>query len=184
MRKLGAIACAIAVTVAAAMAVARAQQFPDRPIKVVVAYPPGGVGDTVTRVATQGLGPVLGQSVIVENIAGAGGRVGTRFVARAAPDGYTLAAGGTNDNAVTPALYGKLDYDPVKDFAPVVALAIDFERVGGKPGGAGAFHCRTGDLCQGASGQADLRFDHRHCAASFARIPPRPHRHRHAVRAL
>ena len=121
MRKLGTIACAVA----AAMTLARAQQFPDHPIKVVVAYPPGGVGDTVTRVATQGLGPALGQSVIVENMAGAGGRVGMRFVARAAPDGYTLAAGGTNDNAVTPALYRKLDYDPVKDFAPVVALAID-----------------------------------------------------------
>jgi tripartite-type tricarboxylate transporter receptor subunit TctC len=125
MRKLGAIACAVAMAVAAGLAAARAQQFPDHPIKVVVAYPPGGVGDTVTRVATQGLGPLLGQSVIVENIAGAGGRLGTRSVARAAPDGYTLAAGGTNDNAVTPALYGKLDYDPVKDFAPVVALAID-----------------------------------------------------------
>src|SRR3984885_3035837 len=104
---------------------ASAQTFPDHVIKIVVAYPPGGPTDTVARLTTQGLGAELGQSVIIENIAGAGGRMGTRDVARAAPDGYTLLLGGSNDNALTPALYDKLDYDPVKDFAPVAALAVD-----------------------------------------------------------
>ncbi len=109
----------------AAAAPASAQTFPDHVIKIVVAYPPGGPTDTVARLTTQGLGAELGQSVIIENIAGAGGRMGTRDVARAAPDGYTLLLGGSNDNALTPALYDKLDYDPVKDFAPVAALAVD-----------------------------------------------------------
>ncbi len=71
----------------------------------------------------QSLAAALGQGVVVENVAGAGGRIGTRDVARATPDGYTLLLGGTNDNAITPALYSKLDYDLVKDFAPVAALA-------------------------------------------------------------
>jgi tripartite-type tricarboxylate transporter receptor subunit TctC len=103
----------------------RAQNFPDRPIKLVVAYPPGGPNDTLTRVATQGLGAALGQNVIIENVPGAGGRIGTRDVARAEPDGYTLLAGGTNDNAMAAAIYKNLDFDPVKDFAPVAALTTD-----------------------------------------------------------
>ncbi len=102
-----------------------AQNFPDRPIKVIVAYPAGGPTDTVARIATQGLAAELGQGVVVENIAGAGGRMGTRDVARATPDGYTLLLGGTNDNAIAPVLYSKLDYDPVQDFAPVAAVAAD-----------------------------------------------------------
>ena len=63
--------------------------------------------------------------MIVENVAGAGGRIGTRDVARAAPDGYTLLLGGTNDNAIAPVLYKNLDYDPAKDFVPVSAVATD-----------------------------------------------------------
>jgi tripartite-type tricarboxylate transporter receptor subunit TctC len=115
----------LAVLAAAAIAPVRAQTFPDRPVKVIVAYPPGGPTDTVARVATQGLITELGQGVIIENVAGAGGRIGTRTVARAAPDGYTLLLGGTNDNAITPVLYKNLDYDPAKDFVPVSALATD-----------------------------------------------------------
>ena len=67
----------------------------------------------------------LGQGMIVENVAGAGGRIGTRDVARAAPDGYTLLLGGTNDNAIAPVLYKSLDYDPAKDFVPVSAVATN-----------------------------------------------------------
>jgi tripartite-type tricarboxylate transporter receptor subunit TctC len=115
----------LAALAAAAIAPVRAQSFPERPVKVIVAYPPGGPTDTVARVATQGLNTELGQGVIIENVAGAGGRIGTRTVARAAPDGYTLLLGGTNDNAITPVLYKNLDYDPAKDFVPVSALATD-----------------------------------------------------------
>jgi tripartite-type tricarboxylate transporter receptor subunit TctC len=114
-----------ALVAAAAAAPAGAQSFPERPVKLVVAYPAGGPNDTAARVATQGLGAELGQSVIIENLSGAGGRIGTRDVARAAPDGYTLLVGGTNDNAIAPALYNDLDFDPVKDFAPVAALTTD-----------------------------------------------------------
>jgi tripartite-type tricarboxylate transporter receptor subunit TctC len=108
---------------------ASAQTFPDHVIKIVVAYPPGGPTDTIARVSTQGLGAALGQSVIIENVAGAGGRIGTRDVARAAPDGYTLLLGGSNDNGLTPALYDKLDYDPMKDFTAVAALATDSQAI-------------------------------------------------------
>src|SRR5580658_8035438 len=116
------------VSVASALCAApplHAQTFPDRPVKVIVAYPPGGPTDTVARILTQGMTEQLGQGMIVENVAGAGGRIGTRDVARAAPDGYTLLLGGTNDNAIAPVLYKSLDYDPAKDFAPVSAVATD-----------------------------------------------------------
>jgi tripartite-type tricarboxylate transporter receptor subunit TctC len=77
------------------------------------------------RLIAQPLGETLGQSVIVENQPGAGGRTGSRFVARAAPDGYTLLMGGTNLNAIIPAIYKNLDYDPVKSFIPVASVASD-----------------------------------------------------------
>jgi tripartite-type tricarboxylate transporter receptor subunit TctC len=102
-----------------------AQTYPDRAIRLVVPYPAGGPTDTVARTVTQGLSVDLGQSVIIENQAGAGGRIALKTVARAAPDGYTLLVGGTNNNAITPALYKDLDFDAVKDFAPVAALATD-----------------------------------------------------------
>jgi tripartite-type tricarboxylate transporter receptor subunit TctC len=109
----------------AAVAPVRAQNFPDRPVKVIVAYPAGGPTDTVARLATQNIAEQLGQGMIIENVAGAGGRIGTRDVARAAPDGYTLLLGGTNDNAIAPVLYKSLDYDPAQDFVPVSAVATD-----------------------------------------------------------
>jgi tripartite-type tricarboxylate transporter receptor subunit TctC len=77
------------------------------------------------RLIAQPLGETLGQSVIVENQPGAGGRTGSRFVARTAPDGYTLLTGGTNLNAIIPAIYKNLDYDPVKSFIPVASVASD-----------------------------------------------------------
>ena len=125
--QLGVIAQAgvLLAGLAAFTAPAAAQGFPDHPIKVVSGYLPGGPSDTMARIATLGLGDVLGQNVYVENIIGAGGKIGTRAVARAAPDGYTLLLSGTNDIAVTPALYKHLDYDPVADFSPVAAVARD-----------------------------------------------------------
>jgi tripartite-type tricarboxylate transporter receptor subunit TctC len=127
MHKRFAMAFAVAAAVFAGvlLAPARAQNFPDHPVKLIVAYPPGGPTDTVARLATQGLDAELGQGLVIENVAGAGGRIGSRDVARAAPDGYTLLLGGSNDNAIAPALYKNIDYDPVKDFAPVAALATD-----------------------------------------------------------
>jgi tripartite-type tricarboxylate transporter receptor subunit TctC len=123
--KFAGIVLSVFAATIAAVALAHAQTFPDHPIKVIVAYPPGGPTDTVARILTQGIARQLGKSMIVENVAGAGGRMGTRDVARAAPDGYTLLLGGTNDNAITPVLYKSLDYDPAKDFVPVSAVATD-----------------------------------------------------------
>jgi tripartite-type tricarboxylate transporter receptor subunit TctC len=123
MRRL--VAIVFCVAAATATVPARAQNFPDHSVKIVVPYPPGGPSDTTMRVSTRYLAGNLGQAVIIENVPGAGGRVGGRDVARAAPDGYTLLSGGSNENAITPALYKNLDYDPVKDFVPVAALATD-----------------------------------------------------------
>ncbi len=91
----------------------------------MVPFPAGGPTDLLARQVAQRLAVVLGQSVIVENEAGAGGRTGTQAVARAAADGYTLLLGGTNSNAMAGALYKSLAYDPIKDFAPVASIAID-----------------------------------------------------------
>jgi len=120
-------AIAIAIVAAGAVTPARTQNFPERTVKLVVPYPPGGPSDTAARVSTQNVAAKLGQSLIIENEAGAGGRVGTRAVARASADGYTLLFGGSNENAITPALYKKLDYDAVKDFVPVAPVANDFQ---------------------------------------------------------
>jgi tripartite-type tricarboxylate transporter receptor subunit TctC len=119
---IGALA---AVSSLVGAAPASAQNFPDHAIKVVVPYPAGGPTDTIARTMTQNLSADLGQAVIVENQTGAGGRIGTKGVARAAPDGYTLLLGGSNNNAITPAIYNNLDFDPVKDFVPVAALATE-----------------------------------------------------------
>jgi tripartite-type tricarboxylate transporter receptor subunit TctC len=117
--------CAIALVLAAGIAGAAAQTYPDRSIKVMVPYPAGGPTDTVARSVSQALASDLGQSVVVENQSGAGGRIAMKAVARGVPDGYTLLLGGTNNNAITPALYKDLDFDAVKDFAPVAAIATD-----------------------------------------------------------
>ena len=115
------VASALLVSIAGA----HAQTYPDRPIKLMVPYPAGGPTDTVARSVSQHLSTDLGQSVVIENQAGAGGRLAMRTVARAAPDGYTLLLGGTNNNGITPAVYKDLDFDAVKDFAPVAAIASD-----------------------------------------------------------
>jgi tripartite-type tricarboxylate transporter receptor subunit TctC len=119
-----AIALAVFAAAIAAQAPARAQGYPDHPVKIVVPYPPGGPADTVARVSTYGLGAPLGGNVIIENLPGAGGRLATKQVGRAAPDGYTLLLGSSNEYAITPALY-HLDFNPVKELVPATALVTD-----------------------------------------------------------
>ena len=104
--------------------VVHAQSYPDRPIKLVVPFPAGGATDTTARLVAQRLQVALGQSVIVENQGGAGGTIGSRQVARAAPDGYTLLMGSIGTFGSQPLLY-RLDYDPHKAFVPVATLVID-----------------------------------------------------------
>lgn len=107
---------------------AAAQEWPTRPITMVVPYAAGGPVDTVGRVLAAGLGEILGQQVVVENIGGAGGMTGSARVARASPDGYTFLLGGSAVLAQIPSFYRKPLYDAIADFAPV-ALVTDSARV-------------------------------------------------------
>jgi len=102
----------------------RAQSYPVKPIKLVVPFPAGGATDTAARLVAQRLQIGLGQTVVIENQSGAGGTIGARQVATAAPDGYTLMMGSLSTFGTHPVLY-KLDYDPMKAFAPVASAVID-----------------------------------------------------------
>jgi tripartite-type tricarboxylate transporter receptor subunit TctC len=102
---------------------AAAQNFPTRPITLVVPYPPGGGVDAMARVLGDKLSTALGQQVVVENRGGAGGNIGTRAVAKATPDGYTLLLGHTGTISINPTLYTNAGYDPRKDFAPIGLMA-------------------------------------------------------------
>lgn len=95
-----------------------AAAYPDKPVRLVVPYPPGGGGDLHARVIAQKLTPLLGQTVVVENKAGASGNIGSDYVAKSAPDGYTLLLA-TSNNAIAPAFSTKLTYDVLTDFAPI-----------------------------------------------------------------
>jgi tripartite-type tricarboxylate transporter receptor subunit TctC len=102
---------------------AGAQAWPAKPIKWVVPFAPGGTTDILARTVGEKLALALGQPVVIENKPGAGGGVGAEFVARAAPDGYTIMGGTISTHAINASLYKNLPYDPVKDFVPIVLLA-------------------------------------------------------------
>jgi len=115
-----------AALVAAAMLTSSAvpQDFPSKPVKLIVGYSAGGPTDVLARVLAADMTEILGQSVLVENKPGAAGRIGTEFVARSAPDGYTITVSTLSHN-VNALLYPKIvKYDPVKDFAPVALTAL------------------------------------------------------------
>ena len=100
-----------------------ADPYPTKPIRLLVGFAPGGANDLVARAVATRLGPRLGQQVVVENRAGAGGNIATELGARAAPDGYTLLLASVASFAMSPALLGKVPYDPLNDFAPVTLAA-------------------------------------------------------------
>ena len=115
---------AVIVATLAAIAVlslgnARAQNYPAKPIRLVVPYPAGGATDFFARLVFPKVGDTLGQPVVVENRPGAGTAIGASEVARSAPDGYTILLGDAGTYAFNPTLYKKLSYDPAKDFAPI-----------------------------------------------------------------
>jgi tripartite-type tricarboxylate transporter receptor subunit TctC len=99
-----------------------AQSWPTKPVRMIIAFPPGGPTDLVSRVLAQKLSEQLGQQVIVDNKPGAGGNIAAELAARAAPDGYTIFYN-TSAIVIGPALYGKVNYDTLKDFAPVLLTA-------------------------------------------------------------
>ena len=120
---LGLVFAQLVGTFASAPAHAQSD-YPNKPIRMIIGFPPGGSTDIIGRVVATKLGERLGQKIIVENRAGAGGTIGADAAAKAAPDGYTLTIGTTSTHAVAPGVYSKLAYDPVKSFAPVSLVAI------------------------------------------------------------
>ena len=105
-------------------AFAQAQTWPARPLRLIVPFPPGGGSDAVGRVIAQKLGERLGQQVVVDNRAGAGGSIGTEAAVRATPDGYTMVLASTSEIAINPSLYaGRINYDTIKDLLPVALVA-------------------------------------------------------------
>ena len=114
----------IALLQAAPRAGWSAEAYPSKPIRLIVGFAPGGANDLVARAVAARLGPRLGQQVVVENRGGAGGNIGTELVARAAPDGYTLLLASVASFAMSPALLGKVPFDPINDFAPVAQAAL------------------------------------------------------------
>src|SRR3972149_1910554 len=99
-----------------------AQNYPARPVRVIVPFAPGGPTDVMARILAQKLSEGLGQQFVVENRAGAGGNIGMGVAAKAAPDGYTVLVA-SSSYVVNPSLYAKAGYDPYKDFAPVTVAA-------------------------------------------------------------
>ncbi len=101
---------------------ASAQNYPAKPIRIIVAFAPGGPADVMARLIAQRIPQILGQSLIIENKPGAGGTIGARAAAESEPDGYTLLLGNTSTLVISPAVYQNIGYDPVKAFAPVAML--------------------------------------------------------------
>src|SRR5256885_7654458 len=112
-------ACAVAMLLVGTAGSARAQDYPSRAITVVVRFPPGGASDVVARIVTDQMSRTLGQTIIIENVSGAGGTVGSGRAAAAAPDGYTLLAAAMGSHVAAPVLTPNLKYDPVADFVPI-----------------------------------------------------------------
>src|SRR3974390_1740211 len=101
---------------------AAAQSYPDKSVRVIVGFSPGGPTDVIARIVSQKLSEAFAQQLYVENVAGAGGNIPSGMVAKAAPDGYTLLVISTGF-LVNPSLYAKVPYDAVKDFAPITLVA-------------------------------------------------------------
>jgi len=114
----------IALLQVAARDVWSAETYPSKPIRLLVGFAPGGANDLVARAVATRLPPRLGQQVIVENRPGASGNIATELAARAAPDGYTMLLASVASFAMTPALLGKVPFDPVNDFAPVTRAVV------------------------------------------------------------
>jgi len=113
------IVCSLGILIPCA-----AQQYPSKPIKIIVPFPVGGIADIYSRLVGNRWTELWGQPVVIENRTGAGGNIGADMVAKAAPDGYTIGIGSIGTHAVNVALFSKMPYDPVKDFAPI-ALLVD-----------------------------------------------------------
>ena len=119
--KIGFATLALAAVLCGA---AQSQDYPSKPVRIVVPYSAGGNADILGRTLAQKLGDALKQPFVVENRAGANGGIGTDFVAKSAPDGYTLLVTASGPITVNPILYARVPYDPIKDFAPISQCAV------------------------------------------------------------
>jgi len=117
-----ALALAMTAAISGGAAAADPASYPDRPIRVVVPYPPGGGTDVIARIVQEKLRQHLGQTIVIDNRGGAAGSIGTEVVAKAEPDGYTVLFT-LNSHTINPAIYSKLPFDTEKDFAPVAMVA-------------------------------------------------------------
>ncbi|NVO17192.1 MAG: tripartite tricarboxylate transporter substrate binding protein [Rhodoplanes sp.] len=113
----------VGLTLLLAPALAGAQEFPSRPIRLVVPFPPGGPNDIIARTVGQRMSELLGQPVLIDNRGGAGGVLGTDAVAKAEPDGYTIGVTSAGALAISSSLQEKIPYDPLKDFKPITLVA-------------------------------------------------------------
>ena len=113
----------LVVMVSLAPVVMGQQAYPNKPVRIIVPYPPGGTADIVGRTIAEKLGVIWGQPVIVENRAGAGGTIGVDAVAKAAPDGYTMVLGVTGPLIIAPGINAQLAYDPLRDLVPITLVA-------------------------------------------------------------
>jgi tripartite-type tricarboxylate transporter receptor subunit TctC len=120
-RVLGAALLAASVLFASAV---QAQNYPDRAIHVISPNPPGGANDTILRIVTAKMAPMLGAAIVIDNRGGGAGKIGAEAAAHAAPDGYTLLAGSVSTHSFAPITTPKLPYDPIKDFAPISLFAL------------------------------------------------------------
>ena len=109
--------------VAGAQAQSAAQTYPNKPIRIVVTFTPGGAPDIIARLLGERFTAVWGQPVVIDNKPGSGGNIGSDFVAKSAPDGYTLVVGTVGTHSINGALYTKMPYDMVRDFSPVSLVA-------------------------------------------------------------
>ena len=123
IRIMAAVVAAVLAGVAQGAAAQAARNYPDKPIRLIVPYPPGGTADLLARVVGQKLADNFGKSVVIDNRGGAGGNIATEMVARAEPDGYTLLLCNAPVLAINPTLYKKVAFDPIKDFAPASPIA-------------------------------------------------------------
>ena len=114
----------IAIVATLIVSDAAAQQYPSKPIRLIVPFTPGGTTDILARVVGQKLGEAVGVQVVIDNRPGAAGNIGAEVAAKSAPDGYTLLMGHIGTLAVNPWLYAKLPYDPIRDFAPITLVAM------------------------------------------------------------
>ena len=119
----GMAAAAVALTAAPGIAQTAASNWPNKPIRYIVPFAPGGTTDILARTIGERLGAALGQPIVVENKPGQGGSIGVAELARAAPDGYTIGGGTISSHAINATLYDKLSYDPVTSFAPITMYA-------------------------------------------------------------